>query len=88
MLALYQAQRPFDDIASQYDISNEQERAALRQEYESTNALHARWKHDLLVAIPAARVVDLVGANVYMFASNRDDVLREIRAFAATLPRP
>ncbi len=88
VLALYQAQRPFDDVASEYDIRNEQERAALRQEYESTNALYARWKHDLLTAVPAARVVDLVGANVYMFASKQDDVLREIRSFVATLPRP
>lgn len=88
VLALYQAQRPFDDVVSEYDIRNEQERAALRQEYESTNALYARWKHELLVAVPTVRVVDLVGANVYMFASNQDDVLREIRAFAATLPRP
>jgi len=88
VLALYQAQRPFDDVASEYDIRNEQERAALRQEYESTNALYARWKHDLLAAVPTARVVDLVGANVYMFASNQDDVLREIRTFVATLPRP
>src|SRR4030095_4357421 len=88
VLALYQAQRPFDDVVSGYYIRNEQERAALRQEYESTDALYARWKHDLLVAVPDARVVDLVGANVYLFASNQDDVLREIRGFAATLPRP
>jgi len=88
VLALYQAQRPFDEIAFEYDIRNEQERAALRQEYESTDALYARWKHDLLAAVPTARVVDLVGANVYMFASKQDDVLREIRAFASTLPRP
>jgi len=86
VLALYQAQRPFDDVASKYDIRNEQERAALRQEYESTNARYARWKHDLLVAVPTARVVDLVGANVSMFASKQDDVLREIRSLSRPCP--
>jgi hypothetical protein len=71
VLALYQAQRPFDDVASEYDIRNEQERAALPQEYESTNALYARWKHDLLVAVPTARVVDLLGANVHVCVETR-----------------
>ena len=87
VLALYQAQRPFDDVASEYDIRNEQERAALRQEYESTDALNARWKHDLLAGPDSSRGRP-GSANVYMFASKQDDVLREIRSFVATLPRP
>jgi non-heme chloroperoxidase len=35
--------------------------------------------------LPSARVVQLPGANHYVFLSNEADVLREIRAFAATL---
>ena len=63
----------------------EQERAALLQQYAATRALYTRWQQDLRSAIPTARIVELPGANIYMFLTNEADVLREIRAFAATL---
>jgi len=87
VLALYQAQRPFEKVAADHDIRNEQERAALRQEYTAVRVMYTRWQKDLLAAIPTARIVELPGANLYMFLSNEADVLREIGAFAATLPR-
>jgi hypothetical protein len=31
------------------------------------------------------RLVELIGANLYMFLSNEADIRREVRAFAATL---
>lgn len=37
-------------------------------------------------ALPAARVVELHGANHYVFYSNRTDVVREMRAFLGALP--
>ena len=85
VLALYQRERPFDQHAANFLIRNEQERAALRQEHDATRALYARWQQDLRAAIPAARIVDLEGAGLYMFLSHQADVLREIRAFVATL---
>jgi len=36
-------------------------------------------------AMPAARVVELHGANHYVFYSNRNDVVREMRAFLGTV---
>jgi non-heme chloroperoxidase len=87
VLAMYQAQRPFEEVAAEYDIRNEQERVALRQQYTAVRAMYARWQQDLLAAIPTARIVDLPGANLYMFVSNEADVFREIRAFASTLPK-
>ena len=84
VLALYQRERPFEEVVANYAISNEQERAALRQEYEATRALYLRWQHDLLASIPTANIVELT-ASLYMFLSNEADVLREIRGFAATL---
>jgi hypothetical protein len=63
----------------------EQERAALLQQYAATRALYTRWQQDLRTAIPTARIVELPGANIDMFLTNEADVLREIRAFAATL---
>jgi non-heme chloroperoxidase len=87
VLAMYQAQRPFEEVAAEYDIRNEQQRAALRQQYTAIRTMYTRWQQDLLAAIPPARIVELPGANLFMFLSNEADVLREIRAFAATLPK-
>ena len=39
VLAMYQAQRPFEEVAAEFDIRNEQERAALRQQYAATRAM-------------------------------------------------
>ena len=85
VLAIYQAQRPFEEVAASYTIRNDQERAALRQEYSATRALYTRWQQDLRAGAPAARIVELTGASLYMFLSDEADVLREMRAFAATL---
>ena len=88
VLAMYQAQRPFEEVAADFDIRNEQERAALHQQYAATRSMYTRWQRDLLAAVPTARIVELPGANLFMFLSNEADVLREVRAFAATLPGP
>ncbi len=85
VLAIYQAQRPFEEVAADFVIRNEQERAALRQEYAAMRAMYTRWQHDLLAGVPTARIVELPGANLFMFLSNEADVLREIRAFAVQL---
>lgn len=85
MLAIYQAQRSFEEVTRDYVIRNDEERAALRQMYDATLALYRLWKRQLLAAVPTARIVDLPGANVFMFLTNEADVLREVRAFAAAL---
>jgi non-heme chloroperoxidase len=87
VLAIYQAQRPFEEVAAGYAIRNDQERAALGKQYAATRALYTRWQQDLRAGAPTARIVELTGANLFMFLSNEPDVLREIRAFAATLTR-
>ncbi len=85
VLAIYQREPPFEEVAANFLIRNEQERAALRQEHAATRALYVRWQRDLLDRVPTARIVELQGASLYMFQSNEADVLREIRTFAATL---
>ena len=84
VLAIYQAQPPFEEVAAGYAIRNDQERAALRQYHAAVRALYTRWQQDLRTGVPTARIVELTGANLFMFLSNEADVLREIRAFAAT----
>lgn len=85
VLAIYQAQLPFDAVAAEFDIRTDDERAALRQEYDATRAMYTRWQQALLAAVPTARIVELPGANLYMFLSHEADVVREIKAFATTL---
>jgi len=85
VLAIYQKDLPFEQYAANFIIRNEQERSALRQEHAATRALYVKWQHDLIAVVPTARVVELEGAGLYMFLSSVEDVLREIRAFAATL---
>lgn len=84
VLAIYRQNPPFEDFVADYVIRNEQERTALRQQYEATAAMIARWQRQLRAGVPSARIVNLVGVNLYMFLSNEADVLREIRAFGAT----
>lgn len=76
---------PFEEVTANFLIRNEQERAALRQQYAATRALYVRWQRDLRASVPTARIVELPGASLYMFQSNEADVLREMRGFAATL---
>ena len=85
VLALYRRERPFQDFAADFVIQTEQERTALRQQYEATAAMIERWQRDLRAGVPTARIVNVVGANLYMFLSNETEVLREVRAFGATL---
>jgi non-heme chloroperoxidase len=85
VLAIYRQDRPFEDFAADYVIRTEQERIALRQQYDATAAMITRWQRDLRTGVPSARIVNLVGANLYMFLSNEADVLREVRAFGATI---
>jgi pimeloyl-ACP methyl ester carboxylesterase len=68
-----------------YAPANDQQRAAVSQVYVAKRARLAKWEGDLLAGVPAARIVELPGASLFMFLSNETDVIRELRAFAATL---
>jgi len=39
VLAIYQAQRAFEEVPAEFDIHNEEKRAALRQQYAATRAV-------------------------------------------------
>jgi pimeloyl-ACP methyl ester carboxylesterase len=45
-----------------------------------------RHRDDLKKGVPHARIVDVPGANFYLFASHPEIVIREIRALTTTLP--
>jgi non-heme chloroperoxidase len=84
VLAIFRTPPPFEEFERDFAVRNEEERTALRQRYEFSRAMVSRWERDILAGVPTARIVELPGANVFMFLSNEADVLREIRAFAAT----
>jgi pimeloyl-ACP methyl ester carboxylesterase len=87
VLAIFRTPRSFEEFERDFAVRNEEERAALRQRYEFSRAMVSRWERDILEGVPKARIVELPGANLFMFLSNEADVLREVRAFAGALSR-
>lgn len=70
----------------QCPTKTEQERAALNEAFAAGRAMLSKWQRDLLTGVPHAKIVELPGANLYMFLSNEADIIRELRAFASSLP--
>jgi non-heme chloroperoxidase len=85
VLAIFRTPPLFEEIARDYDVQNDAQRAALRQQSDVERMMTAKWEQDLLAGVPAAKIVELPGASLYMFLSNEGDIIRELRAFAATL---
>lgn len=77
----------WDTVLADYPPKNDQERAALAQEYAAGAAMLSRWEGDLRRGVPTAQIIELPGASLYMFLTNEADVIRELRGFAASLPR-
>jgi len=76
----------WDAVLAEYPPQTDEERAALAQEFASGAAMLSRWESDLRQGVSTAKIVELPGANLYMFISNEADVIRERRGFAASLP--
>jgi pimeloyl-ACP methyl ester carboxylesterase len=66
---------------------NEEERAVLIAFGKATQAVFDRWAANLKRGVPSAKIVDLPGATHYVWMTREADVLREIHAFVAGLPR-
>jgi non-heme chloroperoxidase len=69
-----------------YPPKTDAERQGVEEGYAHARGMLLKWQRDLLAGVPAAKIVELDGANLYMFLSNEADVIRELRAFAASLP--
>ena len=87
VLAIYRQRPAFEAFAADYVVRTEREKTALRQLYDAERAMIARWQRDLRAGVPTARIVNLPGANLYMFLSHEAEVLREVRGFGATALR-
>ena len=87
VLAVFRTAPAFSEVERESPPRNEQERETLSRKYAFGRAMVSRWERDLLAGVPTARIIELPGANLYMFLSNEDDVLREVRAFAGQLTK-
>jgi hypothetical protein len=65
-----------------------QERTALQEFDAATAAYVNRYKKSLQRAPAGVRIIELPGANHYLFLSNETDLLRELRVFLAGLAAP
>jgi len=63
---------------------NEQKRTATVEFNAATRAYIDRWKKNMQNAPGGVRIVDLQRANHYLFLSNADDVIRELKLFLAS----
>ena len=84
VLALYRS-ATMEQALQMFPPKSEQERTAVNQGYAAARAMLSKWEGDLRAGVPEAKIVELPGANLYMFLSNEADVIRELRAFAASL---
>lgn len=85
VLAFFALPRSLEDQMQQYRPKDAEERAAMKQQYAIDVAITKRHMRDLQSGVPGARVVQLPGANFYIFLSNEADLLRELRGFVAGL---
>jgi pimeloyl-ACP methyl ester carboxylesterase len=77
----------FEQALEEYPPKTEKQRTALSQAYRATRAMLKKWQWDLRRGVPGAKIVELPGADLYMFLSNEAEIIRELRSFASSLPR-
>ena len=68
-----------------YEPKGDEERAAIAAHDVALGVYFDRWKKQLRTAKAPVRIVDVPGANHYVFFSHEADVLLEVRAFVALL---
>jgi non-heme chloroperoxidase len=69
-----------------YQPKNAEDRAAIEEVYAAEASLTRRRMQNVLTANAPVRVVEMPGANHFVFLSNEAEVLHELRAFMAVLP--
>jgi non-heme chloroperoxidase len=85
VLAFFASPPSLGEEMEKHKPQNDDERAALEESYPETITIWDRHVRDLQAGVPGARVLALPDANFYIFLSNQDDILREMRAFTDIL---
>lgn len=86
VLAFFAEPPSLEDQALRYKPANDEQMAALKQQHDLDVAIYNRHVKDLRNGVPSARIVELPHANYYIFLSNEQDILREMRSFVSHLP--
>jgi pimeloyl-ACP methyl ester carboxylesterase len=86
VLSFFAVPRPMDDPERHGEPKDPQERAAVAAFDAATLVYIKRYEKSLREAVPDARIVELPGAEHYIFVTAEDQVLREMRDFLGTLP--
>jgi non-heme chloroperoxidase len=85
VLAILAVPLPLDEQFKKYQPRTSDERVAMEQKYAVGEAFTKRTVHDLKAGDPNARIVTLPGASTYIFLSNENDTVREVRSFVGGL---
>ncbi len=85
MLAILAVPLPLVEQFKKYQPRTPDERAAMQQKYEIGEAFTKRTVQDLKAGNPNARIVTLPGASTYIFLSNENDTVHEMRLFITGL---
>ena len=86
VLSIFATFRPAGDPLRDEMPKDPQDRAVVEAFEAATMVYIKRYEKSLLTGVPGARIVELPGANHYIFLSNEADVVREIRSFVAHRP--
>lgn len=81
VLAFYRTPTTMAEAVRKYRPANESETAALRQYIGYSRQMIEKFREGLVNGVPWAQVVEMPGANLYMFLSHEEEVLRQMRAF-------
>ena len=88
ILAFFAQAAPLQEIIDLYKPQNAGERQALEQQYAVGVAIMNRHKQDLVIGAPHTQVIDVPGANFYIFLSNETEIVHGIKQFlSAAAPR-
>lgn len=85
VLAFYAVPATLEEMSQKFKPKDQVERAAIELDRAHSLLIEAKHKLDLLIGVPTARVVEVPGANWYIFLSNEAEVLRETRTFLDAL---
>jgi hypothetical protein len=88
VLAFFAVPPPDCDWSQYYHFrpKNAEERTALAKIYDADRSYLNRYEGTMRAGVPGVRIVELPGADHYVFFSNEADILRELRGFLADLP--
>jgi non-heme chloroperoxidase len=85
VLAFFAAPKPLEEQIELYPPRNAEERSAMEQVYTADLDWVKAAVSRVRAGVPEARIVELVGANHYVFLSNEREVLREILSFLGSI---